>query len=58
MNKLIKAGGIGFLFIVITCIGAFIIEAQTKIFRRAYDNFILDVTAHPDGTACGARNAG
>lgn len=46
MNKLIKAGGIVFLFIVITCIGAFIIEAQTKIFRRAYDNFILDNENH------------
>ena len=34
------------IVIVVVCLGALAIEAQTKIIRRAYDNFVLDNKNH------------
>jgi Holliday junction resolvasome RuvABC endonuclease subunit len=44
--KPVKVGVILVLAILIACIGFLVIEAQTKIIRRAYDNFILDNENH------------
>ncbi|MGQ9663488.1 MAG: hypothetical protein ACUVWX_14335 [Kiritimatiellia bacterium] len=46
MSKTVKVVGIIVLIIVIACLGVVIIEAQTKIIRRAYDNFVLDNENH------------
>ena len=42
----VKVGVIIVLAIVIACLGTLVIEAQTKIIRRAYDNFVLDNENH------------
>ncbi len=34
------------IVIVVVCLGALAIEAQTKIIRRAYDNFVFDNKNH------------
>ncbi len=34
------------IVIVVVCLGALAIEAQTNIIRRAYDNFVLDNKNH------------
>ena len=34
------------IFVLILCIGSWILEAQTKFFRRAYDEIILDNRNH------------
>ena len=38
--------GIIITVIVVTCLGAIAIEAQTTILHRAYDNFVLDNKHH------------
>ena len=45
MSKPSKVGVV-IIVVVVACLGVLAIEAQTKIVRRAYDNFVLDNENH------------
>jgi hypothetical protein len=34
------------LIVAVVCLGLFVVEAQTKVFRRAFDNFVMDNENH------------
>jgi hypothetical protein len=45
MSKPLRIGVI-VIVVVVACLGVLAIEAQTKIVRRVYDNFVLDNENH------------
>jgi len=45
MSKPSKVGVV-IIVVVVACLGGLAIETQTKIVRRAYDNFVLDNENH------------
>lgn len=45
MNKSLKIITIVSI-VVVVCLGLFVLESQTKVLHRAYDNFVLDNENH------------